>query len=350
MIIPLIPIKKDPMWILYGKLLKVIDSRYFEEELARNGLISIKEVQIMLKIVLLSIFFQTTVSNVCNQVNNRSKLYKFLQIPYMPSLKKIREIYHRHSEDKYLELALKTLNKQQFKKIHNLNAIAIDSTSITLDLKFNGKYLSKESLNEKDYKRAYSTTIGHYAGFQMTLAVDHDTCKPLAILIHPGSPNDTKLFDGIMNELKKRRILRKGQLVLCDKGFYSRENYLIGINTYKIVPLLFPKKKPSILTLMDRIQHPLDYFGPEIYENKIYVYLRDKLFNLLHKWEDFKRNRWKIEKVFEFLKGELKMKNIHAYTKRSVYKQVYLNVLLMGMLISMGYKEIERMRTLVNFQ
>ena len=153
-----------------------------------------------------------------------------------------------------------------------------------------------------------------------------------------------------MNELKKRRILLKGQIVICDKGFYSRENYLIGINTYKIVPLLFHKKKPSILTLMDRIQHPLDYFTPKTYGSKIYVYLRDKLFNLLPKWETFRRKRWKIEKTFEFLKEELKLKHIHAYKKRSVHKHLYLNVLLMGMMISIGYMEIERIKTLLNFQ
>jgi hypothetical protein len=42
---------------------------------------------------------------------------------------------------------------------------------------------------------------------------------------------------------------------------------------------------------MHRIQHPLDYFKEEKYLNPIHVYLKDKLFNLLHKWEDFKRKR-----------------------------------------------------------
>jgi len=33
--------------------------------------------------------------------------------------------------------------------------------------------------------------------------------------------------------------------------------------------------------------------------------------------------------------------HIHAYTKRSVYKKAYLNVLLLGILISQGYNEIQ---------
>ena len=50
----------------------------------------------------------------------------------------------------------------------------------------------------KDYKRCFSTSIGHYAGFKMTLAIEQRTCKPLAILMHQGCPNDTKVFDDML--------------------------------------------------------------------------------------------------------------------------------------------------------
>jgi hypothetical protein len=98
-----------------------------------------------------------------------------------------------------------------------------------------------------------------------------------------------------------------------------------------------------------RLQDPLDAFKDGTYQKGIYHYLREKLINLLPKWEDFRRSRWKIEKVFDFLKNELKLKNIHAYTSNSVYKHVYLNVLLMGILISNGYNGIEEIITLVDF-
>jgi len=35
------------------------------------------------------------------------------------------------------------------------------------------------------------------------------------------------IFDEMMSELKRRRLLRKGQLIVADKGFYSASNYLI---------------------------------------------------------------------------------------------------------------------------
>ena len=43
-------------------------------------------------------------------------------------------------------MALKTLNKLEFKKIRNLKTILVDSTSILIDLKFNGKFIFKANL------------------------------------------------------------------------------------------------------------------------------------------------------------------------------------------------------------
>ena len=347
--IPLNPDSKDPIWNLFGKVIKLIDSRSFQQELARNGLQSIERYQNMLKMVLLASYFNLEVSHVYSEVENREKLRKFLNIDHLLTLKQVREVYSRADEQKYLELALKTLNKLEFKKIQGIKTILLDSTAIIIDLKFNGKYISKQTCLDKDYKRGFSTSKGHYAGFQMTIAVEHETLRPLAILIYPGSPNDAKIFDKIMYELKRRRLLRKGQLVIADKGFYSACNYLIGINKYKIVPLVFPRKKPALEVLKDKIINPLDYFNYENKSGTIYQELRNRLFKLLPKWEDFRRNRWKIEKVFQFLKENLGLGHIHAYTQRSVYKKAYLNVLLLGILISNGQNEIQEISALENF-
>ena len=347
--IPLNPDSKDPVWTLFGKVIKLIDSRTFEQELTRNGLQSIDRYQTMLKIVLLASYFDLEVSHVHFEVENRGKLRKFLNIDKLLTLKQVREVYSRKNEQKYLEMALKTLKKLQFKKIRELKTVLIDSTPLLIDLKFNGKYISKQTCLDKDYKRGFSTSKDHYAGFHMTLTVEYETLRPLAILIHPGSPNDAKIFDEIMYELQRRRLLRKGQLVIADKGFYSACNYLIWINKYKIVPLIFPRKKPTLKVLKDKITNPLDYFDHRNKSGAIYQKLRERLFELLPKWEDFRRTRWKIEKVFQFLKENLGLSHIHAYTKRSVYKKAYLNVLLLGILISYGQNEIQEISALEKF-
>ena len=117
-------------------------------------------------------------------------------------------------------------------------------------------------LLSKDYKRCYSTNVGHYAGFKVTIAIEQRTSKPLAILMHEGCPNDSKVFDDMLFELQKRRILRIGQLILADRGFYSLNNYLIGLNKYKIIPLTFniPKEKTLFNHINNEITRPFRCF------------------------------------------------------------------------------------------
>ncbi len=169
--IPLNSDSKDPIWVLFGKVIKLIDSRNFQQELTRNGLQSIERYQIMLKIVLLASYFDLEVSHVYDEVKNREKFQKFLNIENLLTLKQIREVYSRKNEQKYLEMELKTLKKLEFKKIRGIKTILLDSTPLLIDLKFNGKYISKQTYLNKDYKRGFSTSKDHYSGFKMTLAV-----------------------------------------------------------------------------------------------------------------------------------------------------------------------------------
>ncbi|WP_225369812.1 transposase [Methanobrevibacter arboriphilus] len=60
--------------------------------------------------------------------------------------------------------------------------------------------------------------------------------------MHSGSPNDSKLFDEILKELKIRRIMRNNKILIFDKGYYGYKYYIIGICKYKIIPFIFPKK------------------------------------------------------------------------------------------------------------
>ena len=53
--------------------------------------------------------------------------------------------------------------------------------------------------------------------------------NPVSILIHSGAPNDVKLFDEIMENLQKRRIIRKGDTIIFDKGYVRQEASLFSI-------------------------------------------------------------------------------------------------------------------------
>ncbi|MBZ9570192.1 transposase [Methanobrevibacter sp. TMH8] len=57
---------------------------------------------------------------------------------------------------------------------------------------------------------------------------------------HEGSPNDAKIFDEIMQKLKKRRIIRRRDRILFDKGYFSKDNYQTAIIKHKTSILIFP--------------------------------------------------------------------------------------------------------------
>ena len=50
-----------------------------------------------------------------------------------------------------------------------------------------------------------------------------------------------------------------------DKGFYAYRNYLIGINEYRVVPLIFPR---SNFKQIGMLSYPLDVFSSKLKEEK----------------------------------------------------------------------------------
>ena len=83
---------------------------------------------------------------------------------------------------------------------------------------------------------------------------------PVSILIYPGAPHDSKIFDETLKELKKRRIIKSKNILLFDKGYFSYSNYNIGINRYQSICIIFPTSKFNIKKLEEKIFYPLDVF------------------------------------------------------------------------------------------
>ena len=109
------------------------------------------------------------------------------------------------------------------------NARIIDCT----DVNYFRNPVRQKDLEGKEYRWGYSPK-GVFIGMKLTLVLEHPSLKPLLFLIHPAK-NEAKIFQEVLNELKRRRIIRKGDTVILDKGFYAYKNYLIGINEYRVV-------------------------------------------------------------------------------------------------------------------
>ena len=232
------------------------------------------------------------------------------------------------------------LNSRNRVKRRGKKTFVVDATPVDLDFNFNRNKKTKEYLKTLNLKWSYSSSKGFYIGFKATVVLDFDSMNPVCILIHSGAPGDAKLFDEIMENLQKRRIIEKGDTLIFDKGYYSYKNYQIGISKYKIVPFIFPRDNFKRNKLNDQLSYPLQAFKKTkkiITEKRFYDNLKHELLKKLDNWKKFKQIRGKIEDFFKLLKQGLNMREIHKYTPKSVAKTVYLNVFLGALIISQGY-------------
>ena len=182
------------------------------------------------------------------------------------------------------------------------------------------------------------------------MVVDKRRLRPLAFLIHEGSPNDAKLFREVLEELKRRRILRKGDVVLADKGYYSYRNYVMAISRFKVVPLIFPRKNFSLSGLLGMFSYPLEIFLLQKWRKTDFLEAGEGVFvRLIKEWEKFKAIRSVIDDLFKVAKKCFALDKLHRYTMRSVKKFVALNVLLVGMVVSLGFREKEALQRLAEW-
>ena len=91
------------------------------------------------------------------------------------------------------------------------------------------KNISKNRISNGAIRSSY----GFYIGFKATVVIEQESAMPVAIIIHAGAPHDSKIFSEIMDNLQKRRIIRKYDTILLDRGYYSYNNYQIGIPNIK---------------------------------------------------------------------------------------------------------------------
>jgi hypothetical protein len=79
-------------------------------------------------------------------------------------------------------------------------------------------------------------------------------------LIHEGSPHDSKIYPEILEELRRIHIMHRGDTIILDKGYYSYNNYQLGVSRYQIVPLIFPKSNFKLKRALTSLSYPLKSF------------------------------------------------------------------------------------------
>jgi hypothetical protein len=152
-----------------------------------------------------------------------------------------------------------------------------------------------------------------------------------------------------LEELQRRRKIRAEDIIYFDKGYYSYENFVIGISKYKIVPAIFPKSNCNLNKLFDMLSYPLNIFDSKRNtknEKKLFKKLTIKFKSVIENWEELKPIRSLIEDLFKVAKKACNMENLHRYTMRSVKKYCSLAVFLTGVVIASSFSDKRMLKRL----
>jgi hypothetical protein len=333
--------KEDPNYILLEKIFKIIGSRKSKMIIASKGVKDINMMILSIKITFMSMFFNITLEFIVQELKRDNTLRKFFEIDdVVPEAIQVSEFLSRFSTDTYFKIVNSILMTIKPLKKRGMRTFIVYATPIDLDYNTKRKHRSKKYLEKQDLKWSHASSYGYYIGFKATIVIEHESALPVAILIHSGAPHDSKIFNEIMKELHRRRIIQKRDILIFDRGYYSYKNYQIGISKYKIVPLIFPKENFKIQKLKDSLTYPLKVFNDKKKENKIkklYNNLKKILIQKIENWKRYKPIRGKIEDFFKLCKSGLSLKKLHKYTPQSAKTTTIITVFLAGIIVTLGY-------------
>ena len=303
---------RDPKFNLLGKIFKIIDSKKFKNTCNRKGIKNRQMMVISIKILFMSMYFSYTVSDVVNELNRSSKLRKFAGFSKeIPTAEQIYEYMSRYSAEQYCKIVNSTLMRFNKENRGKYNRFIADATPSACDFNNDKHFIPKEHLEKLNLKW------------------------------HSGAPNDAKIFDEVLQNLQKRRIIKRKDIILFDRGYYGYKNYQIGVNKYKIVPIIFPKESYREEKLKGQMSYPIEVFS----RNKKAKELKKDidsiasiLFNKLQNWKDLKPIRGIIEDFFKVAKDAFGLGEFHSYTVESMSRKIYLCLLLTALIVQQGYK------------
>ena len=198
----------------------------------------------MFKIVLIAIFFSVDISYAISELLKG----KTGSEGYLPILGQIRR--------ETIHWACSRLLGSICVKRGRNRVLIVDSTDVTLDLNWFRKKITKADLEGKEFKWGYSSSKGYYIGYKLTLVIEYPSLRPVAFLLHQGSPCDAKIYEEILEELKRRRIARDGDTIIFDPGLLqqfevevlSTANVRALLRAAMPLPQLTPDEARALLT------------------------------------------------------------------------------------------------------
>jgi len=331
------------------KAIKKLEKDGIKEALARNEITPVDEAVVMLKILIASLFFRLELSYFVEELNKRSKLRKLLNIPEVPDIKDLYDFMAKMKEESFRKAVEQIINSLFGKIGRGCFKIVVDTSGIDLDLNKQKNRKPNEDLKDKEYKWGFDGNE-FFIGFKLAFAMDYKTKRPLLFLVYQANTSDCQIFEDILDNLKRKGFLKPGTIIIADKGFCSYYNYNTALKKYKVVPVIWLKENMSLSKLLSMISTPLTSFlENNMKELAFFKKLVKILVSYLKRSDELKAERSEVEDVFKLGKCGLFMDRIHRFTRKSVAKFVYANVLLIAILIRLGFKEKKTLQRLAEW-
>jgi len=334
MLSPLIPNDKHPKWIVVLKILEIIGSHRARKIASKLKIYNIDDFILAIKIIILSSLFERDISSVILEISQNLELQNVLCLNSAINSQKIYKLMFDLNYDSLYDFFRKTFQPECRKRDKKQRKIIIDTSPIVIDLNI-WRNRDKIGKRDKKYNWSYYPSIGYFVGFKLLLAIDFDF-NLIGFEIHEGCPNDSKLLVPFIERLFNSRRIHYGDLILCDKGFTSKKNYLLLINRFYLVPIIYPRKNTNLDQIIYYLNPPLDAFAYGKYKLDKWLNVVVQFKELIYQWENLKQIRLKIEDFFNIAKNTLGLSRIHEYSLPSVEKKVVPIVFLTTKLISLS--------------
>ncbi len=99
---PLIPDPRNFKWELLSNVLKIFDNRRVRKELSKAGMTPLRRASLILRIVMISLFFSRDVTSVLRDLRECEKLRIFVNIYEVPDTEQVYEFLSRFSERSFV--------------------------------------------------------------------------------------------------------------------------------------------------------------------------------------------------------------------------------------------------------
>ena len=126
--------QKDPKLCLLNKILKFIDTPNTIKILSRNGIHNTTLFMNCLKIILISMYYDYTMSDVIRQLESDSKRRKYFKITEVPSIQEFYEYNSRYNAEQFNNITNSILSQIHKSNKRPIKTYLVDATPVATDI------------------------------------------------------------------------------------------------------------------------------------------------------------------------------------------------------------------------